>query len=138
MRVLAVDPGEKRIGIAVSDETASLARPLAVVKHVSRLVDAAAIAGLAAEQEAGLIVVGEALDAENQPTPQARSARRLAEAIRGQTQVPVVMWDESGTTQAARALRLRMGASKKQRGGHQDDVAAAVILQSYLDSATQP
>lgn len=134
MRVMAVDPGEKRIGLALSDETATLASPLVVLKHVSRAVDAATIAGLAVEHGAGLIVVGEALDDENEPTPSARSARRLAEAIRLQTDLPVVMWDESGSTQAARAGQIALGYARKRRGGHQDDLAAAYILQSYLDA----
>lgn len=134
MRILAVDPGEKRIGIALSDETAALASPLTVIKHHSRAVDAATIAQLAQEHQAGLIVVGEALDDENEPTPSARSARRLAAAIRLQTSLPVVMWDESGSTQEARAARIALGYSRKKRAGHQDDLAAAYILQSYLDA----
>lgn len=134
MRVLAVDPGEKRIGIALSDETAVLASPLTVLKHIGRAIDAAAIAQLAQDHQAELIVVGEALDDENEPTPSARSARRLAEAIRAQTETPVVMWDESGSTKDARSSRIAMGVRRKKRGGHQDDLAAAFILQSYLDS----
>ncbi len=134
MRVLAVDPGEKRIGLALSDPTGVIANPLTVLKHVSRPLDAAAIAQLAAENQAGLIVVGQALDDEGDPTPQGRSAARLAEAIRLQTDLPVALWDESDSTQAARQARLAMGANRRKRGGHLDDLAATVILQSYLDA----
>jgi putative holliday junction resolvase len=134
MRILAVDPGEKRLGVAISDPTATIANPLAVVKHIARAVDAASIARLAEENEAGLIVVGQALDSEGEETPQSRRAVRLAEAIRQQTSLPVVMWDESGSTQAARAARISMGVSRRKRAGHLDDLAAAVILQSYLDA----
>lgn len=133
-RVLAIDPGEKRLGIAVSDPTGTIARPLLVLKHVSRAVDAAQIAGLAVEQEAVRIIVGAALDDEGNSTPQARHAERLAEAIRQQTALPVELWDESGSTQAARGARIAMGAPRRKRGGHLDEVAAAVILQSYLDA----
>ena len=133
-RVIAVDPGEKRLGVAVSDPTGMLARPLAVVRHVARAVDAAQIAALAAEQAAVLILVGVALDDEGGMTPQGRHSEKLAEAIRQQTEIPVLLWDESGSTQAARASRIAMGVSRKKRAGHLDDVAAAVILQSYLDS----
>ena len=133
-RVLAVDPGEKRLGIAISDPTGTIARPLQVLKHVSRAVDAAIIASLAAEQEAVLIIVGQALDDEGNPTPQARHAMRLAEAIREQTTLPVELWDESGSTQAARGARIAMGVPRRKRGGHLDEIAATVILQTYLDA----
>lgn len=134
MRVLAVDPGEKNIGIALSDPTGAIARPLAVLKHVSRAVDAANIAQLAAEHEAGLIIVGQALNDEGQPTAESRRAARLAAAIHRQTGLPVKLWDESGSTQAALAARIAMGASRRKRRGHLDDVAAAMILQDYLDA----
>jgi putative Holliday junction resolvase len=134
MRILAIDPGEKRIGLAVSDPSGTIANPLTVIQHISRPLDAGAIAQLAGEQQAGLIVVGQALDDEGQPTPEGRRAARLAEAIRSQTDIPVVLWDESGSTQAARAARIAMGASRRKRGGHLDELAATYILQSYLDS----
>ena len=134
MRILAVDPGEKRIGIAISDPTGTIANPLTVLKHVARPVDAAAIAQLAQEHGAVLIIVGQNLDAEGEPTVQSRMAGRLAEAIRAQISVPVEMWDESGSTKAARAARIAMGVRKSKRRGHMDDLAATVILQSYLDA----
>ncbi|MFO7623978.1 MAG: Holliday junction resolvase RuvX [Anaerolineales bacterium] len=134
MRILAVDPGEKRIGIAISDPTGTIANPLTVLKHVARPVDAAAIAQLAQEHGVELIIVGQNLDAEGEPTVQSRMAGRLAEAIRAQISVPVEMWDESGSTKAARAARIAMGVRKNKRRGHMDDLAATVILQSYLDA----
>jgi putative Holliday junction resolvase len=137
MRILAVDPGEKRIGLALSDPSGTIASPLAVLAHRSRLVDAAAIASLALENQAELIVVGQALDDENLPTPEGRRAERLAEAIRLQTELPVVLWDESGSTQAARAARLALGASRRKRSGHLDDLAATYLLQTYLDARSQ-
>jgi putative holliday junction resolvase len=137
MRVLAVDPGEKRLGVAISDPTGTIANPLTVLKHTARASDAAAIAQLAEEQNAGLIVIGQNLDVEGEPTPQSRMAVRLAVAIRRQTALPVVMWDESGSTQAARAARIAMGVSRKKRKGHMDDLAAAIILQSYLDARSE-
>jgi putative Holliday junction resolvase len=133
-RILAVDPGEKRLGIALSDPTGTIASPLQVLGHVSRVVDAAAIAQLAAEHGAVRIIVGQALDDEGSPTPQARHAGRLAQAIREQTNLPVELWDESGSTQAARAARVAMGVSRRKRSGHLDEIAATVILQTYLDA----
>jgi putative Holliday junction resolvase len=78
--------------------------------------------------------VGQALDEEGGLTPSARHAARLADAIREQTDVPVEMWDESYSTQAARVARIAMGVSRKKRSGHMDEIAAVVILQSYLDA----
>ncbi|HEY9087946.1 MAG TPA: Holliday junction resolvase RuvX [Anaerolineaceae bacterium] len=134
-RILAVDPGLKRIGLALSDPTATFANPLQVIAHVGRAVDAAQIAQIAAEHGAALIIVGQPLDEEGlADNPQARHAARLAQAIQEQTTVPVQLWDESGSTQAAQAARRAMGVNRKKRAGHLDELAAAVILQSYLDA----
>jgi putative holliday junction resolvase len=135
MRVLAIDPGEKRLGIAVSDPSGTIANPLTVIRHSARAVDAATIAQLAGEQGVGLIVVGQALDEDGQPTPEGRRAGRLAEAIRQQTDLPIVLWDESDSTKAAQNARRVMGASRRQRHGHLDEIAATYILQTFLDSS---
>ena len=133
-RVMAVDPGLKRIGLAISDPTATIANPLQVILHTSRAVDSASIAQIATEHEAVLILVGQPLDEEGLPsTPEARHAARLAQAIQEQTTIPVQLWDESGSTKAAQFARRAMGANRRKRAGHLDDLAAAVILQSYLD-----
>lgn len=134
MRVLAVDPGDKRLGIAISDPTGTIASPYTVLKHVSRLIDAAAIAQIARENSAVKIVIGESLDEENQLTLQGRRAFKLGIEIGRQSELPVVFWDETGSTQAARQARIEMGVRRSKRRGHMDDLAAAVILQSYLDA----
>ena len=138
MRILAVDPGEKRLGIAISDPTGLIANPVQVIHHISRPIDAASIAALAEELGAGKIIIGQALDLDDRPTPQSRSAVRLAEAVRQQTNLPVELWDESGSTQAARSAHIALGGSsrkRRQRGhGHLDDLAATYILQTYLDA----
>jgi putative Holliday junction resolvase len=133
-RVLAVDPGEKRIGIAISDLSGAIANPLTVIRHVSRQVDAAAIVQLALEHGAVKIIIGQPLDVEGLPGPQARRAARLAEAVRSLTDLPVVLWDESGSTQEVQAARIAMGVSRRRRGGHLDELAATYILQTYLDA----
>ena len=135
-RVLCVDPGEKRIGVAISDLSGTIANPLAVIEHVGRVIDAARIADLANEYQASLIVVGQPLDEEGLVGPQARKSQRLGEAIHSQTAIPVVYWDESDSTQTARMTRIEMGVSRGKRKGHMDDLAATVILQSFLDSET--
>ena len=134
MRVLAIDHGEKRIGLAISDTTGTIANPLTVIKHVSRAIDAAQVANIASEQDAGLIVIGQSFDDDGQPNLAGRRAARFAEALQGQTDIPIQMWDESLSTQNARTARIQMGVSRKQRAGHLDQLAATVILQSYLDA----
>jgi putative Holliday junction resolvase len=134
MRILAVDHGQKNIGLAISDETGTLARPLDVIAHVSKAVDAAQVVEQAAGHGAGLILVGVSYDEDGHPNPAGRRAANFAEALRQQTDLPVELWDESLTTQDARAARIASGASRKDRAGHLDDLAAAVLLQDYLDS----
>jgi putative Holliday junction resolvase len=134
MRVLAVDPGAKRLGLSISDLSGTIANPLTVIEHISRPVDAATIAALAMENQAGLIVVGQSIDEEGQPTQEGKRASRLAAAIRGQTNLPVVLWDEADSTQAALAARRAFGSPRRKRRGHLDDLAATVILQSFLDA----
>jgi putative pre-16S rRNA nuclease len=138
MRILAVDPGEKRIGLALSDPTATIANPLAVLHHVSRTIDAAQIVSFAIEHSAGYILVGVTRDDDGELTPQGRSASRLADAIRMQTSVPVELWDESGSTQAARQASITLGVSsvkrRRQGHGHLDEFAATYLLQTYLDT----
>jgi putative Holliday junction resolvase len=134
MRILAVDHGEKRIGLAISDSTGTIANPLTVIQHVSRAIDAAQVAALAAEHGAGMIIVGQSFDEDGQPNLAGRRAARFTEALHEQTDLPVKLWDESFSTQKARAARIQMGVSRKQRAGHLDQLAATVILQSYLDA----
>lgn len=138
MRILAVDHGEKRIGLAVSDETARLARPLTVLKHVSRALDAARVAEIATEQGAGLVLVGQSFDLDGKPNPAGRSAARFADALKLQTDLPVLLWDEALTTRDAQNAALAMGLGRGKRAGHLDDLAAAVLLQSYLDTLEHP
>ena len=134
MRILAVDHGEKRIGLAISDLTGTIANPLTVIRHVSRAIDAAQVAALAAEHDTGLIIVGQSFDEDGQPNPAGRRAARFAKALQEQSNMPIELWDESFSTQNARAARIQMGVSRKQRAGHLDQIAATVILQSYLDA----
>ena len=134
MRILAVDHGEKRIGLALSDLTATIASPLTVIEHVARAVDAAQVAALAAQHEVALIVVGQSFDEEGRPNAAGRAAARFADALRAQTSLPIEMWDESHSTQIARASRIELGVSRKKRAGHHDALAAVVILQSYLEA----
>ncbi len=134
MRILAIDHGEKRIGVAISDETATIASPVKVVDHISRAIDAAQVADIAAQNNVGLIVIGQSFDEDGKPNPAGRRAGRFADELKNQTNIPIEMWDESFSTQIARSARIELGVSRKKRAGHQDVFAAVVILQSYLES----
>jgi putative Holliday junction resolvase len=132
--IIAIDPGDRRIGIAISDETGSLARSLGIFIHQSRSADAEKIIKMATDHDADTVIIGAAYDDDGKETPSSRKAGRLADEIQQMSNLKVVMWDESGSTQKAKEIKLLTGAGKKQRRGHQDSTAAAVILQDYLDS----
>jgi len=134
VRVLALDHGEKRIGVAVSDDTGSLARPLAIIRHVSREVDCSAVLVLARQQRCDLIIVGESLDEAGKPNAAGRRARNFAESVRRLGAFRVEMWDESLSSQDAAMWRRAGGASRKRRAAAIDSAAAAVMLQSFLDT----
>ncbi len=134
MKILGVDHGERRIGLAISDATGTIAGPLTTIKHASRAIDAAQVAALASEHDAELIVVGQSFDEEGAPNLAGRRAARFAEALMAQSEIPVKMWDESLSTQDARTARIELGASRQKRSGHLDELAATVILQTYLDA----
>ena len=133
MRILAIDPGSKNIGLAISDPTGTIANPLSVVKHESRDKDTKCIAGLVAEHEVGLVVVGSSTDEEGLLTYEGRKAQRFARELAKKVDVPVKLWSEDFSTQIARMSRIQMGVKRKNRKGHLDDLAATVILQTFLD-----
>jgi putative Holliday junction resolvase len=134
MRILAVDPGSKNLGIAMSDPTSTIANPLTVLKHISRPTNAAAILEIAETHDAQVIVIGQSLDQHGKPTFEGRRASRLAAEIRSQSDIQVVLWDESFSTVEAQQARLALGSPRRKRQGHLDDLAATVILQSFLDA----
>ncbi len=134
MRILAVDPGEKKIGVAISDPVGIAARPLATLDHTARMDDAARIVAAAQEQDAEMIVVGMALEANGEIGSAARHAERLAEALRELTPLPVVLHDESLSTQIAHDAMLANGRRQHTRRTQIHAASAAAILQSYLDA----
>jgi putative Holliday junction resolvase len=138
MRVLGLDVGERRIGIAISDPTGTIVRPLETLTRGSRDQDLAALAALVAEHDVELVVVGQPLSLNGSEGPQARRVARYADLLADHLSVPVVSWDERFTTVEAEEILLQSRGRKKRRrargDGSLDGIAAAVILQSYLDS----
>jgi putative Holliday junction resolvase len=137
MRVLGVDPGEVRVGLAISDPRGLIAVPLGVYTRVGA-ADPEEIAAVAVREEAELIVVGLPLSSDGSVGTQARLAQRLAHAIERAAKVPVVFWDERFSTQQAGRAMIQGGTSRKRRRRGLDAAAAAIILQEYLDCHRQP
>jgi putative Holliday junction resolvase len=134
MRWLAVDPGDRHLGLAVSDPLGLVARPLTTLTHQARARDAERIVQLAAEHEAEGIVIGLPLDAEGEVGPRARKSERLAEAVRALTSLPVVLFDESLSSQEAQSLLIAAGKRRRARRTQEHAAAAALTLQSFLDA----
>jgi len=134
MRILAVDHGEKRIGLALSDPTATIASPLQVIKHTTRLMDAAQVANLASENDVGLIIIGQSFDEEGNPNLAGRRAANFGEVLKEQTDIPIELVDESFSTKDAQRTVIEIGISRKKRKGHHDALAAVMILRSYIES----
>jgi putative pre-16S rRNA nuclease len=132
-RVLGLDLGDARIGVAISDPDRRLALPLGTVR-TGAPEDIRAIGRLVTKNEVSLVVVGHPRSLSGKIGPRARLAEQFTEALRAILPVPVVLHDERlSTVEAERALR-DAGARSRERKQAIDQSAAAVILQSYLDA----
>lgn len=134
MKYLGVDPGDERIGLSISDDQGLLARPFSILKHISRKINARQIAEIADHEHCETIVVGIPYDSDGGIGPRARVSFKFIEALSLDTKLPVLPWDESGTSQAADQLLIQTSASKKSRKEHKDDLAAMLILQDFLEN----
>lgn len=133
MRILALDVGDRRIGVAVSDPTGLIARPLRVLERRSKKEDFAAIAALVAEYGAERVVVGRPLTPKGRVGQQAQRVEKYAQALAEALPVPVELWDERYTTVAAEEiLRETRKPSARREKRDVDALAAAVLLQDYL------
>ncbi len=135
-RILAIDPGEKRIGVAAADLRIRVAVPVTTIDAGADPVEA--VTQLARDQDAQALVVGLALTLSGALGPQAQRAQALADALAGRLDIPVHTWDERLTSAEARR-RLpppgrRASGRKRRPKGDLDAMAAAIILQAYLDS----
>jgi putative Holliday junction resolvase len=134
MRYLAIDPGQKHIGVAVSDPTGLIARPLTTLTHEARARDAERLVAIAQEQAVDVILIGAAYGANGDAGPAARHAQRLADALRALTNLPILLHDEGNSTRNAQMLMLEAGRKRRARREHIHAVSAAAILQSFLDA----
>jgi putative Holliday junction resolvase len=135
VRALGVDPGSKRIGLAVSDLSGTIASPLLVLQRSrSRQHDLHEIVRIAREEECSVIVVGLPLNMDGSHGPAARSATAEAEQLAALSGLPVELRDERRTTASADASMLEAGLNAIERRQRVDKVAAAIMLQSWLDA----
>lgn len=133
---MALDLGSARVGVAVSDETRLIAQSYGVIKRKSREEDFARYGRIIAEQEITLLVIGLPTKADGSDSNTAVWIRDYAVDLQQHIDVPIVFWDESySTVKAEESLRQRGKRGKKARQ-RVDAVAAAFILQSYLDAHT--
>jgi putative holliday junction resolvase len=136
VRVLALDLGSKRVGVAVSDATATLASPATTLERSGDPArDHARVAALVDEEEAALVLVGLPLNMDGSHGPAAQAAQAEAEALGAVLAVPVVLVDERLTTVTADRALLARGLRAPQRRRLVDRTAAAVMLQAWLDGA---
>jgi putative Holliday junction resolvase len=133
-RILGLDLGERRIGVAVSDPTELLARPVTTIIRASRQADFDAVARLVDEYAVARVIVGLPLSLDGNEGPQAQWVRRYAEAMAQQMDIPVEYWDERYSTVSAAEIISNKGPRRRAPRHDIDATAAAVILQSYLDA----
>ncbi|MFN2108825.1 MAG: Holliday junction resolvase RuvX [Anaerolineae bacterium] len=134
-RALALDLGERRIGVALSDTLGMVARPLEIFSRTSRKADFAHIGALVTTHQVTAVVVGLPLNMDGSEGHQAAWVRDYSAALAKTLTVPVHLWDERLTSEEAEDILRTQGKSTAK--GTIDAVAAAVILQSYLDSHYQ-
>jgi putative Holliday junction resolvase len=137
-RILALDPGTKRIGVALSDELGWTAQPLETFERKSLGVDIAHIKDLVSRHEVREIVVGMPVRLDGRMGPAAQSAQQFLDAVQTGVGIPVVAWDERLTTKAAEQMLIEADVSRKKRKGVVDRVAAALLLKSYLEHLSAP
>jgi putative holliday junction resolvase len=133
-RILALDLGKRRIGMAVSDPLGITAQGLPNIERTNKREDLAEVTRQAQEREATLILIGNPMHMSGAEGRQSRWVREFAEALEQRAGLPVRLWDERLTTvEASRVLR-QSGISIEKRARAVDRLSAVILLQSYLDS----
>ncbi len=136
-RILALDYGTKRIGVALSDELGWTAQPLETFERKTLDRDIAHIAALVGSHDVERVVLGLPLQLDGREGPAVRAMREFAVKLEAGLSVPIVQWDERMTTKAAEELLIAADVSRKKRKGIVDRIAAAILLRSYLEAQDQ-
>ena len=130
MRILGLDIGSKRVGVALSDELGITAQPLETVKRA----DFDKVLGYIAEHQVTEVVVGLPLNMNGSEGPAAKEVIALVDSLKQKISIPIKLWDERLTTMAAEKELIRADVRRRERKKQIDKLAAQLILQSYLDS----
>jgi putative Holliday junction resolvase len=132
-RVLAIDYGSRRVGVALSDPLRVLARALTTLPNDGALLDA--LLDIIRTEEVRLIVVGMPYAPDGGMGKTAREVQRFIDALSARTDVPVTPWDESQTTRQAQHMLIEAGLKQSRRKQKLDEIAARIMLQEFLDGA---
>ena len=133
-RVVALDLGSKRVGVAVSDPLGLTAQGLATLPRRGEAADIDAIRRLLGEYDAERLIIGLPLALNGTEGPAAAAARQFGDTVAAAVTVPVDLWDERLTTVQAERVLLDAGVRRQKRRSHIDRLAAVLILQSWLDA----
>src|SRR3989442_16032774 len=134
MRVMALDVGDKTIGVAISDAHLLTAQSRPTLRRKDLRSDLEKLRRLADENEVRQVVVGQPLHMDGRESPQSQKVARFAEELHKVLDLPIVFWDERLTSFEAEQHLEEMGLNWRQRREHVDKIAAMIILQNYLDS----
>ena len=132
MKIMAVDYGDARTGLAVCDRTETLASPVGILHEKGMAKAAEKIVYATREYEVGMLVIGLPINMDGSEGPRAAKSRKLGGLLQGVLDIPVVYWDERNTTKSAQILLRDSGTFGRKRKAVEDAVAAAVLLDSYL------
>jgi putative Holliday junction resolvase len=137
MRILGLDVGERRIGVAVADESVRVALPITIVERREPSADLDAIARLVQDQGAEAIVIGLPISLNGSLGPQAQAVKAFGQKLSARLALPIEYWDERLSTVEADRRLADAGRSGAKAKAKRDAAAAAIVLQSYLDSQAQ-
>ena len=133
MRILALDHGTKRIGVAVSDETKTIAQPLEYIPAEPFADFLARLKQLLIDKEIDLVLIGLPRNMDGSYGPAAQKVEAFVAVLRSAVTIPVKTWDERLTSSQANKILIQGGVRREKRREKVDKMAAAILLQSYLD-----
>lgn len=135
-RLMGIDLGTKTIGIATSDLTLQIATPRHTIARTKFQADAKAMIDFASAENIGIFVIGLPLNMDGTEGPRCQSTRAFVRNLQKMTALPILYWDERLSTAAVTRVMLEADVSRAKRAENVDKLAAAYILQSFLDSVT--
>ena len=133
MRTLGIDYGDTRIGIAISDETGAIAQGLTTLVRKNRQQDLQVLAAIIENHRIERMVIGYPLRLDGSEGIQCEKVARFAHLLAKSFHMPIILWDEAFSTKEAEEVMMRVKVNRKKRREIVDRIAAAIILQDYLD-----